>query len=620
MFKWLIILLFLSSNVVAQIDTLKTVNIEAEKNLKPSSVQKTLSFSEEQLNEMSQKSLGELLAKSTAVYIKNYGQGALATPSIRGTGANHTQVFWNGVSINSPTLGQSDLALLPIIFFNQPELHLGSSSLIDGSGGIGGAVRLNNETEYFKGEKVAFVSEWGSFAQNSSGLKIGLGNGILQSNTTLYHAEANNNFLYRDISKQDQPLVEQTNNYVQQMGLGQDVSLRIKNNELEFKSLVFSSFRQIPANVGSFSNAFQSDASQKYLLSYSRVENSSSHTLKIATVIDDLNYVNPIANIHGNYNTQSSSLIYNSVYYFKKITLKTFLLNQYDVALSDGFSEKKSRTKSAAFVLFEHEISKQLKYYAALRQEYIDEMVAPFSPSLGIKYAFTDAHQLSLNGAKTFRAPTLNDLYWSLGGNSDLLSEQGYSSELSYSFSKRKIKSSLTLFYSLVDNWIQWTPTRLGYWSPQNIKQVENKGIEWHFDWSVFKKKYTALNVITNYSYTSSKSLKSNFEGDKSLGKQLIYVPHNTYNINVFYSYKNWSFNYFQTYTSRVFIDAQNTTYMPYFTPADASIHYAFTSKESIASIGFRVQNIFNEEYHIIANRPMPMRSFHVVLKLSFKS
>ncbi|MFP5471548.1 MAG: TonB-dependent receptor [Bacteroidia bacterium] len=604
----------------SQTDTLETVTVEAEKNLKPSSAQKILSFSQEQLSALSQKSLGELLAKSSSVYIKSYGQGSLATPSVRGTGANHTQVFWNGVNINSPTLGQSDLSLLPLIFINQAELHLGSSSLIDGSGGIGGSIRLNNETNYFKGENIEFTKELGSFGYGSSGLKIGLGNGFLQSVTTLYQSQAKNNFTYRDLSQKERPFVAQTNNYLEQMGLGQDVSLRFKQNEIDFKSLVFSSFREIPANIGSMSDAFQKDVSQKYLLSLNRVQNKSSHTLKVAMVADDLNYVNNLANIDANYNTQSLSAIYNGVFYFDKIKVKTFLLNQNDAALSDGFTETTYRNKHAAFVTLEHSVSKQFLYYVSIREEVIDTLVAPISPSLGAKYSINDCHHFSVNAAKTFRAPTLNDLYWSVGGNPNLLPEIAYTFELMYSFTKNKFNASITAYYSQVDNWIQWTPTRYGYWSPKNIKLVENKGVELHFNYVIYEEKVSRLNVGGNYSYTSSTSLKSNVEGDNSVGKQLIYAPQHTCNFNIFYTYKKLSVNYLQTYTGKVFIDAQNTTYMPYFAPADASIHYAFTSKESIASIGFRVQNIFNEAYQIIANRPLPMRSIYVVLKISFKS
>ncbi|TRZ74047.1 MAG: hypothetical protein D4R97_04540, partial [Bacteroidetes bacterium] len=51
--------------------------------------------------------LSTILSQYSTVFVKSYGNGSLATPSFRGTSANHTQVEWNGISINSPMLGQT---------------------------------------------------------------------------------------------------------------------------------------------------------------------------------------------------------------------------------------------------------------------------------------------------------------------------------------------------------------------------------------------------------------------------------------------------------------------------------------------------------------------------------
>ena len=59
-------------------------------------------------------SLSDLLSENTSVFIKNHGRGALATASFRGTAASHTQVSWNGISINSPMAGMVDFSLIPV--------------------------------------------------------------------------------------------------------------------------------------------------------------------------------------------------------------------------------------------------------------------------------------------------------------------------------------------------------------------------------------------------------------------------------------------------------------------------------------------------------------------------
>jgi len=76
-------------------------------------------------------SLGELLGTHTSLFLKTYGEGSLTTVSFRGTSASHTGVLWNGFSINSPNIDQTDLSLIPVYFFNSVEiLHGGASSLL----------------------------------------------------------------------------------------------------------------------------------------------------------------------------------------------------------------------------------------------------------------------------------------------------------------------------------------------------------------------------------------------------------------------------------------------------------------------------------------------------------
>jgi iron complex outermembrane receptor protein len=62
----------------------------------------------------SNSAIADLLSENTEVFIKSYGMGGTATPSFRGTDASHTLVDWNGININSPMLGQTDLSLIPV--------------------------------------------------------------------------------------------------------------------------------------------------------------------------------------------------------------------------------------------------------------------------------------------------------------------------------------------------------------------------------------------------------------------------------------------------------------------------------------------------------------------------
>ncbi|WP_372638458.1 TonB-dependent receptor, partial [Fodinibius sp.] len=71
------------------------------------------------------QSIGETLSLQSSLFIKNNGPGGMATASQRGLSSEQIQVLWEGIPINSPTLGQADLSLLPTSFFSGVQVSSG---------------------------------------------------------------------------------------------------------------------------------------------------------------------------------------------------------------------------------------------------------------------------------------------------------------------------------------------------------------------------------------------------------------------------------------------------------------------------------------------------------------
>ncbi|MBP6512026.1 MAG: Plug domain-containing protein, partial [Bacteroidia bacterium] len=63
------------------------------------------------LSKLNATTLADRLNRESALFVKSYGSGSLSTVSIRGTGAAHSAVLWNGISLNSPMLGLYDFSL-----------------------------------------------------------------------------------------------------------------------------------------------------------------------------------------------------------------------------------------------------------------------------------------------------------------------------------------------------------------------------------------------------------------------------------------------------------------------------------------------------------------------------
>ena len=77
----------------------------------------------------------ELEKSNSSFHIKNYGPGNLQTVTVRGSNAEQTNVFWEGVPINSKLNGLTD--------FGKYGSISQKISLDDSKGGIGGSVSMD---------------------------------------------------------------------------------------------------------------------------------------------------------------------------------------------------------------------------------------------------------------------------------------------------------------------------------------------------------------------------------------------------------------------------------------------------------------------------------------------
>ena len=93
----------------------------------------------------SAQSLADVLSRNTASFLRQYSPGTLASPSIRGTGAAHTALVWNGLNLQSSMNGQLDLSLIPSLLFDQFSLQMGAGSASWGTGAIGGTIFFESD-------------------------------------------------------------------------------------------------------------------------------------------------------------------------------------------------------------------------------------------------------------------------------------------------------------------------------------------------------------------------------------------------------------------------------------------------------------------------------------------
>lgn len=574
--------------------------------------QKVVNLGSELLEAYSARSLGDLLQEQSPVFIRQYGVGMLASPSFRGTSAGHTAIFWNGLPINSPSLGQSDLSILPVEAIDQAQLHFGSSGALFGNEAIGGSLHLNSKTSFGKGFEGKIAQTFGSFGLFNTAVSGGFSSKKFSSKTRVYRQFSRNDFSYQDISLPGTPEAKEDHAQVEQNGFVQDLAWNI-NAKSQLKAAFWwnKSDREIQPVMGSSTVDQQSDESFRAVLDYFRFGTGSVWNLKAGWVQDKMIFNESLNETRQLFAASDWDFAKGEDWQFKAGLRATFV--QGDLSTYSTTDQRFEFYQSARWTASEDlSLSLNLRQFA-----YLDNFV-PFLPSVGgdLKFWKKYQHELLLKSSigKGFKVPTLNDQFWSPGGNPDLLPEESVSGEIGLNWLKTGVFSwdqSLTYYRMQVDNWIIWLPQG-SVWSPENIREVQNQGIEYQgkANWNTGGIKWDL-----GLSYTFSEAL--DLTSEPANPRQLPYTPKHQANGNLSAAYKGFGLNLGTFYVGQRAIGTGNARILDSYQIWNAGLQFSSLKwGKTRFPHSFQVLNLFDKDYQVLYLRAMPGRSYQFNLTI----
>ncbi|MEA3478389.1 MAG: TonB-dependent receptor [Bacteroidota bacterium] len=579
--------------------------------------------------------LGDLLAMHSTMYIKSYGQGGISTASFRGTGASHTQVYWNGLKLTSPMLGETDLSTIPNAFSDDISLDYGGSSLARGSGGFGGAISIDNQPDWDRRVSLNLMQSFGSFRTFHTLAGFGVGNQKLQSNTRIFHQQSTNDFTYVNRDKPGEPVEKRENAAYRNTGLFQEFYFRIKKDQvLSAKIWAQWNNREVPASTLVAQGVKNEHMEQQFVrsvLDWKKYFAKGFLDIRAGYFYDSDQYQNEEAHINTRNTVHSAYLKAGMGKTFSSnFSLKGEISHTYYHALSPNLDGSRTQNQSAVYVNGQYKLKNRFFADLILRQELIDENFSPLLPSLGLEYHLLKSEDLRIKGniSRNYRVPTLNDLYWGFDGfsrgNPDLLPENGFSSDLGLRYQmgkpgKYKLDAEITAFYILIDDMIFWRPWFDGItvWTPLNLKEVESTGIEINLD---FDFQFNRHRFVIMPAYTCTRSIiKGSDETiNQSLGKQLIYVPIHKAVGSLRYIIGSFRISYNIRCFGKRYTVADNSRYLPAQVLNDLMIEKQFIINKFTLSTQLNIDNIWDEEYQVVVRQPMPGRSFMLTIKFMF--
>lgn len=590
---------------------------------------KFLNLDSNVLLQHAQSTLSEVLAQQSTVFIKSYGPGMLATPGFRGGNANHTAVLWNGFNLQSPMNGQTDLALLPAFLLESVVVQYGSQAVMFGSGSIGGAIHVQTDMHH-KTNGTAVMTGIGSFGNFSAAVKsIEHIKKLSIAQKVFYNQSINNFSFYKQnmllpnsvqtgnaatlsrMSNAQLKTIAWLQEYQYQINTFQSVSLRtwIQQNNRQIPAALFTPDAQ----------AMQTDQSAKILGEYRLKKSVYELQARYGFLLDNLRY-------DDQFNGPSESNSYNHLFYldyFKNVSNSKWQVSGMGQSVWAHLTQSKTathtqvqQTRLAIFSSYQwNGFDGKLIIQSSARQEWVDGKSIPFTPAFGFTWQIHKYLAVFGNVARSYRLPTFNDLYWPLMGNKNLQAEHGWNEELSAQLKKAHWRFTITAYNKNIHNWIVWLPNGGGLSTPMNVYKVWSRGIE--FTWeNTFRlgQLIIRLNGLHERSRTTNEA--SLLVNDASVGKQLIYTPRLQHRLGAGIQYKQSSLQMQYSYTGLRFVSSDELNWLAPYHLVGFGLNQKMTLAKKQVSLQLQCNNILNNSYQVMVNRPMPLFTYQLTLQI----
>lgn len=596
------------------------------------------------LHESVTSSLAEVLSLNSTIFIKSSGRSSLSTASMRGNAPSHTQVSWNGIALSNPMLGMTDFSMIPSCLIDRSTVYYGASSVGVTGGGLGGAVELSSAAADNGGFGLRLIQNVASSDTYDEFVQLRLGSGRLQSSTRLYVTSSDNDFEYVNRDKIGHPVERNKNCGWRDKHVLQELYYTTRQGS-RFSAAVWGveSSRGIPHLTVDYrsdnqTRSWQDEKSLRGVLGWARAwggvraaanagyaQSDMRYTYRFSnggtTMITAVDSHNQTLSLFGHADLQWN--IGEELLLQLSADIRRHEVVSHDEAsmLQNGYNA--ARNEGSFFGSVRWKPTDRLGLALNLREECYDQNFIKPIPTVLVDFRLSDWLRASGSVARNYHYPTLNDLYYSPGGNPDLRPEEGVAFDCGVDMRivrrAAKWEGKLTLFGSETRNRIIWCPTAKGFWTPTNLQRAKGGGIELGGGFECSLGGGCRLRVNALYSFTRSTNTT---EGNSGYGSQLPYIPLHSASLTASAGWHGWTAGYkFQYHSERYTSLADGS--LSAFTLPDYFMNDLSLSKKVViwgigATLRGEVNNLFGEEYQSILARPMPGRNYALSVEIDF--
>ena len=606
--------------------------------------------------------MADALHRLPGITLRDYGgAGGMKTVSVRGFGAKHTGVSYDGVMLSDCQSGEIDLSRYSLDNVDNISLVIGDNDdiFIPARQASTPAV-LNIQTLRLPTDDVkphlttqlrfgsfGYVSPFVRYEQNFS-------NRFAFSAVAEY-TYAENDYPY-ELQNGDYLISERRNNSRMNSGHGELNFLWTINdkNRLSGKVYYYDNDRQLPGQVRYYTNLnretlrdrnffgqllYQTRLAERWSMKWNGKFNWYSSSYRDPLYqggVNDADYwqreVYTSAAILFT-PTSHWSFDYSADYAFNNLngsSWRTVLGKPYRHTILQSVTAKyrKERLTVMARLLYSLYLNEQKDVPVTNRKDISQNSAGNMrrlSPSVSLSYRLMADKELYLRASykNIFRSPTFNESYYYHYGSPNLKPEISDQFNIGATYSVKEacpfqMSATLDLYYNHVKDMIVAVPFNMFVWNCVNLAKARTYGVDVTMRCSYQFSHEHRLSLFGNYTYHKAEDCTD--EASPYYGNQVAYVPRHTGSAAVTYENPWVNVSLHGTGVSARWTNNEHYdgTLIDGYIDCGLTLYRTFSFGIHHLEGRFDLKNVFDKRYEIVGRYPMPGRSFQITVNYKF--
>lgn len=600
------------------------------------------------------QSIADAVKRFSGVTVKDYGGiGGLKTVSVRGMGAEHTAVNYDGVAVGDVQSGQIDIGRFSLDNLAYLSLTIGQSDDIFqpartfNSAGILTIKTLQPDFT-FKPYEIGAQVKVGSFGLFNPNIYFAQKlNKRFSISLNSSWQSANNEYSYK-LKNGSQWISDKRYNSDIDV-VRSEINLYGKLGEaglLKWKTNYYYSYRGLPKSVVFYNDYAKERVLNNDFFSQVHYETSLNDKLKIQSFLKFTRNYYKYLDISNKYNEGRLENRVSQFEYYGSVGFLYTLSNTLSLSASQDYFQNRLknaslvdivnpyRNTSLTSIAIQYKTS-NLTVNASGLATYITEHAKAgevpadkkkLSPALSVSYIpVADANiMLRASYKNSFRIPTFADLYYVRMSNTNLLPENATQYNLGatwyHHFSDLFDYFSISVdgYHNRVKNKIVPFSITPDLSTMRNLGKVRMNGVDINSKLLLNVNEDITINIYANYSHQSVVDVTD--PSSKQYKNQIMYTPKDYGSGSVGFSSQWFEATYSIIASGKRYFLDQNlpeNELKPY-TDHSISINKSFKKKDHTIRLQLDGLNLMNKNYQIISYYPMPGRSFVFSIKYQY--